>query len=76
VHSPNNEFEGGCLIQGKKTTIECAKSVAFFMVGKLKGHSPKYHSVIFVHFFLEVRLGDFEQFEGGDCISSCWLMLV
>jgi hypothetical protein len=46
VHSPNNEFEGGCLIQGQKTTIKCAKSVAFFMVDKLKGHSPKYQHLV------------------------------
>jgi len=46
VHYPNNEFEGWCLIQGQKTTIECVKSVAFFMVDKFKGHSPKYQHLI------------------------------
>jgi hypothetical protein len=51
VHSPNNEFEGGCLIQGQKTIIECVKSAAFFMVDKLKGHSPKYQ-----HFVMEKTL--------------------
>jgi hypothetical protein len=39
VHYSNNEFEGGCLIQGQKTTLECAKSVAFLMVDKLNPFS-------------------------------------